>query len=82
MTDTRNIRERMKVIGSCGNQLGVVDHVEGNSIKLTKNDPKAGGKHHWIPTDWVVRVEEEVKLSKDCSQAMKEWRTEPAAAKM
>src|SRR5688500_7827055 len=36
------IRERMDVIGSCGNKLGVVDHVEGGSIKLTRKDSADG----------------------------------------
>ncbi|HJZ55037.1 MAG TPA: DUF2171 domain-containing protein [Gemmataceae bacterium] len=75
---SRNIREHMEVIGSCGNHLGTVDHVEGNSIKLTKDDPKAGGKHHWIPMDWVESVESVVRLNKDCGQAMREWKTEGA----
>ena len=33
-----DIREHMDVYGSCGNFLGKVDHVEGDSIKLTKSD--------------------------------------------
>ena len=30
--------------------------MEGDRIKLAKNDPQAGGQHHYIPTDWVERV--------------------------
>jgi hypothetical protein len=69
---TADIREHMDVIGSCGNKLGRVDHVEGGNIKLTKND-SPDGLHHFIPIGWVQRVDERVHLSKNCGEAKKEW---------
>ncbi len=75
MAGRTDILEHMDVIGSCGNRLGTVDRVEENSIKLAKNDPKAGGQHHWIPMDWVESVDDSVRLNKDCGEAMREWRT-------
>ncbi len=69
------IREHMDVIGSCGNKLGKVDHVEGGSIKLTRND-SPDGKHHFIPSTWVTRVDDRVHLSKSCSEAAREWTSE------
>lgn len=74
MTSTTNIREHMDVIGSCGMKLGRVDHVDGDRIKLTKND-SADGQHHYIPSNWVARVDEHVHLSKDCGAAKQEWQT-------
>lgn len=71
---TGGIKERMDVIGSCGNKLGVVDHVEGRTIKLTRKD-SSDGQHHFIPMDWVVRVDSHVHLSKDCGEAKREWQT-------
>ena len=79
MANASNIREHMEVIGSDGNHLGTVDHVEGNSIKLTKSDPKAGGQHHYIPLDWVDKVDQKVRLSKPCDAAMRDWKTVPTA---
>jgi hypothetical protein len=67
-----DIREHMDVIGSCGNTLGKVDHVEGDRIKLTKND-SPDGLHHLIPTTWVSRVDQHVHLSKNCGEAKREW---------
>jgi hypothetical protein len=64
----------MAVMGSCGNQLGTVDRVEGDSIKLTKSG-SSDGQHHLIPTAWVSRVDEHVHLSKDCGDAKAQWRT-------
>src|SRR4051812_39956550 len=49
------VKEHMSVIASCGTQVGVVDRVEGNSIKLRK-DSTADGQHHFIPSGWIERV--------------------------
>ena len=78
MATKTDIREHMDVMGSCGNRLGTVDRVEGNSIKLAKHDPNAGGQHHWIPMDWVESVDEQVHLNKDCGEATRFWRAEKA----
>jgi hypothetical protein len=70
-----DIREHMDVYGSCGNKLGRVDHVQGNTIKLTKND-SPDGMHHFIPTSWVTKVDNHVHLSKNCGEAKSEWKSE------
>jgi len=78
-----NIREHMDVIGSDGDQVGTVDKVEGQTIKLAKNDPQANGSHHWIPMDWVQRVDRHVHLSKSRDEATRNWQTAaPAVPKM
>ena len=42
-----NIVEHAQVIGSDGAHVGTVDNVEGDRIKLTKNDdPHGSGQHH------------------------------------
>jgi hypothetical protein len=41
--------------------IGVVDHVEGNFIKLQKS-PEDGSRLHWIPLSWVHKVERSVVL--------------------
>ena len=61
-----DIREHMKIIGKDGAHVGTVDRVEGNRIKLTKNDNAAGHQdhHHFIDLDLVGAVEGDiVKLS-------------------
>ena len=72
--NTENIREHMKVVGSDGEHVGMVDKLDGNSVKLAKNDPHAAGAHHWIPQDWIASVDSEVRLSKPGRQARNEWR--------
>lgn len=72
--DTTKIREHMAVVCSEDGQFGTVDKVEGDSIKLTKDQQ---GKHHWIPASWVTSVDDKVHVDRPGSQAMKEWMNEP-----
>ena len=61
-----DIREHMEIIGKDGAHVGTVDRVEGNRIKLTKQDSGAGhqGHHHFIDRELVGAVEGNiVKLS-------------------
>ena len=69
---TSDIREHMEVYGSCGNLLGKVDHVEGDQIKLTKND-SPDGQHHLIPLSWVAKVHDHIHLSKDHKEVQGQW---------
>jgi hypothetical protein len=68
------ISEHMEVLGSDGKHVGTVDNIGGvNQIKLTKSDPAADGKHHFIPLDWVDHVDDKVHLTKTSSEAMQQW---------
>jgi hypothetical protein len=74
--NTSNIREHMKVLGSDRQPVGTVDKVEGDRIKLAKNDPQAGGRHHYIPSDWVDSVEgEEVCLRQKAQEVQQQWQS-------
>jgi hypothetical protein len=70
------IREHMEVIASCGKHVGLVDRIEGNSIKLTQSDPSAAGKHHFIPLDWVGTVDQHVHLNKNSEEVFRDWKSE------
>lgn len=74
--DSSGIQEHMAVVGSDGEHVGVVDNVEGDMIKLTRNDPTARGQHHFIPMSWVEAVEGAVRLNVSSQQAIQEWQTE------
>ena len=62
-----NIKEHMEVIGADGVHVGTVDKVEGDRIKLTREDSGMGsheGHHHFIPIGLVAEVEgDKVRLS-------------------
>lgn len=71
---TANIREHMKVIGSDQQPVGTVDKVEGDRIKLSRSDPQAQGKHHYIPADWIDRVDgDQVCLRQKAQDACRQW---------
>ncbi len=72
---TMQIREHMDVLCSTGCKIGRVDHVQGNEIKLTKND-SPDGMHHFIPMSMVDHVDEHVHLSMPGDQVKQQWRSE------
>ena len=73
MTNASQIREHMEVVGSDGQHVGTVDKVEGDRIKLTKNDPAAQGQHRYIPLDTVESVEQDVvRLNMTAEQAQQQ----------
>ena len=70
-----DIKEHMEVLGSDGQHLGTVDHVEGSKhIKLAKSD-SADGKHHLIPMDWIDHVDRHVHLNKSTNDAKSQWKS-------
>ncbi len=74
MGSGRQIKEHMEVVGSDGKHVGIVDQLEGRErIKLSKADPKSGGRHHYIPCEWVVRVGAHVHLNKTSREAIEQW---------
>jgi len=76
MFKSLDVKEHMEVVGSDEKHVGTVDHMEGSDrIKLTKNDPSADGKHHFLPIDFVDFVDSKVHLNKTSQQAMAEWQT-------
>lgn len=72
MSYASQIQEHAPVIGSDGGHVGTVDKVEGDRIKLTRqDDPDGSGQHHhFIPLSNVASVQNgEVVLSVPTEQA-------------
>ena len=60
MVSLSEIKEHAEVIGADGVHVGTVDRVEGNRIKLTKQDSGEGshkGHHHYVSHVLVAGVE-------------------------
>ena len=76
MVDATQIKEHAEVIGADGVHVGTVDHVDGDRIKLTKNDsPQSqdgqGAKHHDISLGLVAEIEgDKVRLSATGANAL------------
>ena len=69
------VTEHMEVVGSDGQHVGTVDHMDGDRIKLTKkDDPDGSGQHHhYIPASSIAAVEgNKVTLSMPADQARKQ----------
>ena len=73
-TETSKIKPHMPVVGSNNGQFAIVDHIEGKSLKLTKDDK---GEHHYIPLEWIKTVDDKVHIDRPSNQAMNEWSTRP-----
>lgn len=56
MSGSFDIKEHMEIVGSDGSHLGTVDKVEGDRIKLTKND-SGDGQHHYLSVSKISGVE-------------------------
>jgi hypothetical protein len=79
--DPSQIREHMPVLGSDGSHVGTIDHLEGNRLKLARNDPSAGGQHHYIDLDQVQSVDDgRVRLRMPADEARRSWQTEHGQA--
>lgn len=76
--DTASIREHQEIVGSDGQHVGTVDHVDGAAIKMTRTDPAAGGVHHWIDMTYVNRVDDKVWLNVVASEASALASTQPS----
>lgn len=69
------VREHMEVVCSTGCHVGTVDHLDGDRIKLTKDD-SPDGKHHFIPSSMVDHVDDKVHLSRPGDDVKAIWETE------
>lgn len=68
-----DIKEHMEVIGSDNEHVGIVDHLDGDRIKLTHHDSQADGKHHFLPLTAIASVGEFVTLTMTKAEAESQW---------
>jgi hypothetical protein len=73
-----DIREKMEVVGSCGNHVGVVDAVAGASIRLKRSG--LDDRRHYVALGWVESVGQTVRPSKTHDEAIGEWKAQPVWA--
>lgn len=70
MVDFSQIKEHANVIGADGVHVGTVDHLQGDRIKLTKQD-SSDQRHHYISTGLVADIEDgTVRLSANADVAV------------
>ena len=74
MIAANEIKPDSPVVCSNNGQFAVVDHVEGQDIKLKKDE---SGQHHYIPLSWVTKVDNAVHVDRPGARAKREWSTYP-----
>jgi len=67
------LSENMEVLGADGQHVGVIDHIEGMSVELKKDDPAAHGQHHLIPMEWIASVDQAARLKLSAADAWSRW---------
>lgn len=68
------IKPHMPVVCSENGQFATVDHLEGDLVKLSRDQT---GHHHYIPMSWVTAVDDKVHIDRPGKQAMEEWLAKP-----
>ena len=70
MTDLAQIRPGAEIIGADGVHIGVLDHVDGGRLKLTKKD-SVDGHHHYIDAGLIADTDNgKVRLSANAAVAV------------
>ncbi len=74
-TLTSRLAKDMEVVGSDGQHVGIIDHIDGATMKLKRMDPASGGQHHLLPADFVTSVSADGKalLGMTATEAMARW---------
>ncbi|HVX79047.1 MAG TPA: DUF2171 domain-containing protein [Bradyrhizobium sp.] len=66
----------MSVVDRDGTLVGTVDKVEGGHLKVLES-PRH--EHRYITPDWIVAVDDRVRLNRSIDEAKRLWATEPYA---
>ncbi len=67
------IEEHMEVVGSDGQHVGIVDHLQDGKLKLTKHDSNADGVHHFIELSTISNIDSFVTLNVTSADAQAGW---------
>ena len=67
------IEEHMEVVGSDGEHVGIVDHLQDGKLKLTKHDSNSDGVHHFIELSTIANIDSFVTLNISASDAQSGW---------
>lgn len=71
MSDGQEILPRMEVVDAENVHVGYVEAVDGDSIRLMRDDPNPAAPHHRVPVAWVVHVGQTVKLARSRDEVVR-----------
>lgn len=75
MVNSTEIKPDAPVVCSKDGQFATVDHMENRNVIKLKKDKQ--GQHHYIPLNWVTKVDDKVHVDRPGDDAMKAWSTTP-----
>jgi len=71
MSEKQEILPRMEVVDPDNVHVGFVEAVEGDSIRLMRDDPDPAAPHHRVPLAWVGHVGQTVKLTRSRDETVR-----------
>jgi len=69
----------MSVIDCDGTHVGAVDKVEGGHLKIPRPNQCSRNQHQYVTPNWIVAVDDRVRLNVTIDKAKRLWATEPYA---
>jgi hypothetical protein len=69
----------MSVVDCDGTHMGTVDKVEGGHLKILRPDQRPRNQHQYVAPNWIVAVDDRVRLNVTIDEAKRLWATEPYA---
>lgn len=72
MFDRSQIVPKLEVLSADRQKVGIVDHLDGERIKLTRHD-STDGQHHYVPLSWVDHVDAHVHLNVPAATVFAGW---------
>lgn len=72
MFDRSQIVPKLEVLSADRQKVGIVDHLDGERIKLTRHD-SVDGQHHYVPLSWVDHVDAHVHLNVPATAVFTGW---------
>ena len=71
--------EGMAVVDRDGTYIGKVDKVEGGHLKIVRPDQAPKNRHQYVTPNWIVAVDDRVRLNMTIDEAKRLWASEPYA---
>jgi hypothetical protein len=71
--------EGMAVVHRDGTHVGTVDRIEGGHLKIVRPDQAPRNQHQYLTPDWIVAVDDRVRINRTLDEAKRLWAVEPYA---
>jgi hypothetical protein len=69
----------MPVTDRDGTHVGRVDKAEGGHLKILRTDQRPRNQRQYITPNWIVAVDDRVRLNLTIDEVKRLWATEPYA---